>query len=118
MGYAPLQRLVVAGFEMQAIDPLERAPVTAISHQSRGLVRGLARSLVRAGAGFIGAQRYQTAGHWPAVALRYEQQPDFGHVRGHAREEVALQVGRVAVLEVGALVAAVEEVPVGRADLG
>src|SRR6218665_68813 len=26
MGYAPLQGLVVAGLEMQAIDPLERAP--------------------------------------------------------------------------------------------
>ena len=35
----------------------------------------------------------------------------------HAAEEVAREVGRVAVLEVGALVAAVEEVPVRRADL-
>src|SRR6218665_3174420 len=67
MGYAPLQGLVVAGLEMQAIDPLERAPVTAISHQIRGLARVLARRLVRAGAGFIGAQRYQTAGHGLAV---------------------------------------------------
>ena len=29
---APLQGLVVAGFEMQAIDPLQRAPVAAIGN--------------------------------------------------------------------------------------
>ena len=35
----------------------------------------------------------------------------------HAGEEVPREVGRVAVFEVGALVAAVEEIPVGCADV-
>ena len=65
----------------------------------------------------FGIDADQAGGHRPALAFGHEQQPVLGHRVGQAVEKIAVQVGRIAVFEVGALVAAVEEVPVVRADV-
>jgi hypothetical protein len=71
---APLQRLVVAGFEVQAIHPLQRAPVAAVGDRPGGRLP-------------TAVQRDQAAGNRLAVALGDEQQPVLRHVGCHAVEE-------------------------------
>ena len=44
VGDAPLQRLVVAGLEVQAVHPLQRAPVAAVGHARRRTASSPARS--------------------------------------------------------------------------
>ena len=51
------------------------------------------------------------------ITLGHKEQPSLRHPVCHAGKKVPGEVGRVAVFQVGALVAAVEEVPVGRADV-
>jgi hypothetical protein len=75
-----------------------------------------AMAVVWAGCG-IRADRNQAACHALAAACCYKQHPVAGQVLRHAGEEVTAQIRWVAMLMVGLGIAAVEEVPVGRADL-
>ena len=52
-----------------------------------------------------------------SVALGDEHHPVLGHGRGHGGKELQCQIRRVAMLQVGALIAAVEEGPVLRTDV-
>ena len=87
---------------MQAVNPLQRTPVAAIGHALR----------------IVGViERDQAAGNRLPIAHAQKQQPVLGHGVLHALKKVTAQVGRVAVLEVGALIAAVEKIPIAAADL-
>jgi hypothetical protein len=48
----------------------------------------------------------------PAVPLGDKEQPVLGHLTGHALKKIRAEIGRIAVLQVGALVATVEKGPV------
>ena len=91
LGQAPGQRLVVAGLEVQAGHVLDAAPVAAPGGAGRG-VDGDQR----------GRDRHP-------FATRDEHHPVLRHRAGHAREEVAREVGRALVCFVGEGVAMVEE---------
>ena len=105
MVYTPLQGLVIAGLEVQAIHALQRTPVAPIGHARLGAIR------IRA------AQPDQTAGDRLARALGYKQEPVFRHITLHSGKESAAEVGRIAMFQVGTLVAAIEKIPVGIADV-
>ena len=106
---APLQRLVVAGLKVQAVHAFQRPPIAPIGDDFSVFLACSACG--------TSADSYQTASNGLAIALGNEQHPGFGHGARHVREEGAAQVGWVAVFEVGAFVAAVEEIPVARADV-
>jgi len=112
VGDAPLQRLVIAGLEVQTIHPLQRAPVAAIGDALNSLNARLPGSGHTAG-----VQGDQAGGNGAAVTLGDEEQPVFGHGARHAAEKFTVQVGCVVMLQIGALIALVEKVPVRRADL-
>ena len=105
---APGQWLVVAGLKVQAVHAFQRAPVAAIGHFGLGRANGARR---------VAAQGNQAAGHGLALALGHKQQPVARHAALHAGKEVAAQIRRVAVFQVGALVAAVKKVPVCRTNI-
>ena len=73
---APLQRLVVAGLEVQAVHPLQRAPVAAVGHRR---ARRRHRSRARSG--------WSRSACPPRSAMNSSQCS--GIVVGHAAEEVA-----------------------------
>ena len=102
---APLQRLVVAGFKMQAIDSGQCAPVAPVCRQILAV-----RACINC------TYSYQTRSNalplFPFAMFGYEHQPVLRHVGLHAFEKAAAQVRCVAVLVIGALVAAVKKVPV------
>ena len=113
VGNAPSQRLVVAGFKVQAVHPLQGAPIPSIRYL--GLLAGW-RCRTRNGCRLL-VEGDQAAGHGLAVTFGHKQQPVFGHRVGHALKKVAAQVRRIAVLQVGAFVAVVEKIPIAGTDV-
>ena len=94
---AELDRLVVAGLEVQPRVKLGRTPVAAVQRAA--------------------GVHVERAGHRLAVALADHQQEILRHVARQAPKEGAVQVGCGVMLAVGAVVAPGEEVPVLLAGL-
>src|SRR5512133_1270357 len=65
----------------------------------------------------MGADCYQTGSNCHAIALRHKEQPVLRHGVLHALEEVAAQIGRIAMLVISAFITLVEKIPVGVADV-
>ncbi len=66
----------------------------------------------------VAACKVQRGRHRLAVALRQDQHESVRKCAMRAAEELLVQVGRIAMAEVGAAIAFIEEVQFGRADFG
>ena len=109
---APRNGLVVAGFKVQAVHPLHRTPVTAKRNEWEILI-----AFYPVCARPISTDSYQTGCDGLAIGLvRHKHHPVCRLGLGQLMEEAARQVGRVAVFQIGALVAGVEKIPVGWCD--
>src|SRR4029453_10832639 len=97
MGDGIVDRLVVAGLEMQEAEVAEAAPVAAIECRA--------------------AAQIERAGHRPAVLLRHHQHDLVGHAGANRLEEAAGQVGSAPFAVAGIHVESKEGVPVPWLDL-
>ena len=98
VGNAPLNRLVITSLEMQAVHSGQCPPITPIRHA------GLAA--------FIQVQTDQADADGLACVFSHKQQPMGGHVLSHGGKKFRRQIRRIAMLPIGLLVAAHQQLPV------